>query len=429
MARLAAEHDELAVAARGTEQSRTITFDSETLTIMIRIDANKDGTVRVDGWLAPSQRREVEMKCAAEPLRVTTDEQGRFRLLPGTARHGAARGQAGRAGPSRAFRGPPPRSSSEITYLTALGDVAGCPPPMRWPAGRAGPARRASAPCGRATRAVPRRASATPGPCLRHLGWNEDGEQPDARQVAEAHRPLAARLLGMIGMWEAELGRTGYGLSLLGRAEQLAPADERGVLLGQQGTVYLHTGREQDAVAVLGEAVAELTGRPAETVNLARTLLNRSFACLGLVQVNRARADLDWCRRIATDEGHDLLSAKALHNLGYCDLLAGDIPAALRLFDAAAGAFRLSTPGFLLLLATDKASALLAAGLASDAARELDEAMTWSGGQRPGPDLARAQLVRAQAALAAGELAAARQAGRRPPGGASGSGATTPGPV
>jgi hypothetical protein len=252
---------------------------------------------------------------------------------------------------------------------------------------------------------------------LRHLGWNEDGEQPDAQPVAEAHRPLAARLLGMIGSWEAELGRTGYGLSLLGRAEKLAPAGDRGVLLGQRGTVYLHTGREQDAVAVLGEAVAELAGRPGEAVNLARILLNRSFACLSLVQVNRARADLDWCRRIATDEGHDLLAAKALHNLGYCDLLAGDIPAALRLFDAAAGAFRLSTPGFLLLLATDKASALLAAGLASDAARELDEAMTWSGGQRRGPDRARAQLARAQAALAAGELAAARQwaasAGRR----------------
>ncbi len=252
---------------------------------------------------------------------------------------------------------------------------------------------------------------------LRHLGWNEDGEQPDTRPVAEAHRPLAARLLGMIGSWEAELGRTGYGLSLLGRAEKLAPAGDRGVLLGQRGTVYLHTGREQDAVAVLGEAVAELAGRPGETVNLARILLNRSFACLSLVQVDQARADLDWCRRIATDEGHDLLAAKALHNLGYCDLLAGDIPAALRLFDAAAGAFRLSTPGFLLLLATDKASALLAAGLASDAARELDEAMTWSGGQRRGPDRARAELARAQAALAAGELAAARQwaasAGRR----------------
>jgi hypothetical protein len=252
---------------------------------------------------------------------------------------------------------------------------------------------------------------------LRLLGWNEDGERPDARQVAEAHRPLAARLLGLTGMWEAELGRTGYGLSLLDRAEKLAPAGDRGVLLGQRGTVYLHTGREQDAVAVLGEAVAELAARPGEAVNLARTLLNRSSVYLGLVQVKRARADLDWCRRIATEGGDDLLAAKALHNLGYCDLLAGDIPAALRLFDAAAGAVRLSAPRFLLEVATDKASALLAAGLARDAARELDEAMTWPGGQRPGPDGARAQLARAQAALAAGELSAARQwaasAGRR----------------
>ena len=55
------------MAARGTEQSRTITFDSDSLTIMIRIDANQDGTVRVDGWLAPPQRREIEMKTRGGP--------------------------------------------------------------------------------------------------------------------------------------------------------------------------------------------------------------------------------------------------------------------------------------------------------------------------------------------------------------------------
>ena len=87
VARLADE-GQLAVAARGPEQSRTITFDSDSLTIMIRIEANKDGTVRIDGWLAPSQRREIEMKTTADSLTATSDEQGRFafpRVPRGTA--------------------------------------------------------------------------------------------------------------------------------------------------------------------------------------------------------------------------------------------------------------------------------------------------------------------------------------------------------
>ena len=78
MARLAAEEDRPALAARGTEQSRTVTFDSESLTIMIRIESNRDGTARVDGWLAPAQRREIEMRTIADTLRLVSDEQGRF---------------------------------------------------------------------------------------------------------------------------------------------------------------------------------------------------------------------------------------------------------------------------------------------------------------------------------------------------------------
>ena len=87
VARLA-EEEQLAVAARGTELSRTVTFDSTSLTIMIRIDANQDGTARVDGWLAPPQRREIEMKTAADSLTTVSDEQGRFaftRVPRGTA--------------------------------------------------------------------------------------------------------------------------------------------------------------------------------------------------------------------------------------------------------------------------------------------------------------------------------------------------------
>ncbi len=244
---------------------------------------------------------------------------------------------------------------------------------------------------------------------LRHLGWAEDGKQPDARQVDEAHHALAARLLGIMAQWESELGRTVYGLHLLDRAESLVAADDRGVLLLQRGLIYMRTGREADAVSLLGHAVAQLEGKPAETANLATALLNRSFVYLSLGYVRRARTDLVWCRRVADEGGHDLIAAKALHNLGYCDLLAGDIPAALQLFSAAASAYRQSAPGFLLVLATDKASALLAAGLASDAARELDDAMAWSRRRRLEQNLAEAQLARAQAALTAGEPGAARR--------------------
>ena len=103
MARLADE-DQLTVAARGTEQSRTITFDSDSLTIMIRIDANRDGTARVDGWLAPAQRRDIEMKTAADSLTVASDEQGRFafaRVPRGTAQLIVAPADRGPSGAGR----------------------------------------------------------------------------------------------------------------------------------------------------------------------------------------------------------------------------------------------------------------------------------------------------------------------------------------
>jgi hypothetical protein len=89
VARLAAEEDPRLVAARGTEQSRTVTFDSDSLIIMIRIDSNKNGTVRIDGWLAPPQCRDIETRTLMETLSTSSDEQGRFAFddVPqGTAR-------------------------------------------------------------------------------------------------------------------------------------------------------------------------------------------------------------------------------------------------------------------------------------------------------------------------------------------------------
>ena len=86
---LVAAEAEAELAARGTEESRTITFDSDSLTIMIRIDSNPGESVRVDGWLAPPQCRRVEIRMADASIAVVADGAGRF-VFPdvprGTAR-------------------------------------------------------------------------------------------------------------------------------------------------------------------------------------------------------------------------------------------------------------------------------------------------------------------------------------------------------
>jgi len=71
--------------ARGTERTRTITFDCASRTIMVTAVDMAPGRVRVDGWLAPPARLRVELRAvdgsADEPVSsmfTTSDEAGRF---------------------------------------------------------------------------------------------------------------------------------------------------------------------------------------------------------------------------------------------------------------------------------------------------------------------------------------------------------------
>ncbi|HEY5986708.1 MAG TPA: CHAT domain-containing protein [Streptosporangiaceae bacterium] len=243
---------------------------------------------------------------------------------------------------------------------------------------------------------------------LRALAWTEQQERPNAAGVPQEHRALAARLLMSLAHYEAEQGRTGYGLRLLDHAEPLTAAADRGVLLSQHGLLLMRAWRGDEALRLLDEAVTLLQGYP-DPSYLARTLLNRSFCHLNVGSVRRARPDLIWCQRISADHGLDLMAAKATHNLGYCALLEGDLPGALRLFSAAAAGYRRTAPSTLPVLAMDKARALLAAGLAHDAARELDTAIVSFRRQRLDQDHAEAELARSLAALAADDLTAARR--------------------
>jgi hypothetical protein len=78
IAEVSGRQAEPALARGAPEESRTITFDSTELTIMIRIDANSDGTARVDGWLAPASSSRVEIALLGGSLFADADADGRF---------------------------------------------------------------------------------------------------------------------------------------------------------------------------------------------------------------------------------------------------------------------------------------------------------------------------------------------------------------
>ena len=238
------------------------------------------------------------------------------------------------------------------------------------------------------------------------VGWAESGDQ---RSVLPEGRPAAARLLISLAHLEAEQGRTELGLRLLDLAEPMTAAADRGILLSQRALLLMRTWRIGEALRFFDAAVTLLEGYSDARV-LARVVLNRGVLHLNVGRVQRARADFAWCQRIAVAGQHDSLAAKAAHNLGCCDVLAGDIPSALKVFAAAEDGFRLTaSPQWLPVLATDKARALLAVGLSSDAIAELDGAISAFRRLRLDQDLAQAELILAQAALAAGALTQARR--------------------
>jgi hypothetical protein len=88
VARITAVEDRPLLSVRGEAPGRAITFESASLTIMIRVEANGDGTVRVDGWLAPPQSGEARITAGGGAHTAPADAGGRFafaRVAPGPA--------------------------------------------------------------------------------------------------------------------------------------------------------------------------------------------------------------------------------------------------------------------------------------------------------------------------------------------------------
>lgn len=76
-------------AARSDLRTRLVTFQSDSMAVMLTIEQCADGTARIDGWLTPGGCHHVELRCPDGPRSTDTDDGGRFSLdaVPaGTAR-------------------------------------------------------------------------------------------------------------------------------------------------------------------------------------------------------------------------------------------------------------------------------------------------------------------------------------------------------
>jgi hypothetical protein len=62
------------------ERSRTVTFDSDSLTIMVTLVPLDGDLVRLDGWLAPPAACRVELRTPGGSSMTTSDGDGRFVL-------------------------------------------------------------------------------------------------------------------------------------------------------------------------------------------------------------------------------------------------------------------------------------------------------------------------------------------------------------
>lgn len=77
LARLVVE-SRVPVGARGEERARTVTFSSDSLTVMVTITPTADAKCRIDGWIAPSAAIRVELRSDRGSLDVIADVNGRF---------------------------------------------------------------------------------------------------------------------------------------------------------------------------------------------------------------------------------------------------------------------------------------------------------------------------------------------------------------
>lgn len=222
----------------------------------------------------------------------------------------------------------------------------------------------------------------------------------DVRQQATALQSLAHAT--------AERGSPDDGIALCREALALEGLDDTvlGTVHSQLGLLLMRRGEIDAALVELAGALPLLADQPDLR---GRLHLNRGNIHLQRGDPGSALADFEEARALTWDA---VDRAMATHNLGYAELMRGDLVAALRLMDEAAPVLAPLSPVSKAVGAADRAEVLVAAGMPLAAAGQLDEAVRTYASRRLRQFQGEALVVRARALLLV-DPASARADARR----------------
>ncbi|MFE6171262.1 CHAT domain-containing protein [Streptomyces sp. NPDC056464] len=213
--------------------------------------------------------------------------------------------------------------------------------------------------------------------------WQRDwGDMRIALHHLRRARDLAARAesadreadaLATLGVALVHAGRTQQGLAALERGIERGSGHTRARVLFRRAYARWVLGHHREALEDVRRAIPVLR-QVEDVIWTARALTLRATVHLALGAVDRADADFTAAEALWDTTGQEHDKADAVESRGLAAFRSGDIPAALRLLDAAEERYaKLGTPTF--MLAIRRCEVLMAAGLAPEALAEADAAI------------------------------------------------------